>query len=92
MAIWIWVNICVGNGLLPDGIKPLPEQILTSPTIFCWGQLEYVLDNTPDKVFQNYIYAEKLIDFPGANEFKFFVILRSKTIHHPWSHDGRFQP
>ena len=30
-AIWlhIWVNIGSGNGLLPDGIKPLPEPMLT---------------------------------------------------------------
>ena len=25
----IWVNIGSGNGLLPDGIKPLPKQMLT---------------------------------------------------------------
>ena len=30
-AIWwqIWVNIGSGNGLLPDGTKPLPEPMLT---------------------------------------------------------------
>ena len=32
-AIWlateIWVNIGSGNGLLPDGTKPLPETMLT---------------------------------------------------------------
>ena len=40
-AIWrqeIWVNIGSGNGLLPDGTKPLPEPILTyhyqGPVIF----------------------------------------------------------
>ena len=25
----IWVNIGSGNGLLPDGTKPLPEPMLT---------------------------------------------------------------
>ena len=25
----IWVNIGSGNGLLPDGTKPLPETMLT---------------------------------------------------------------
>ena len=25
MAAYIWVNIDSGNGLLPDGTKPLPE-------------------------------------------------------------------
>ena len=29
MAKEIWVNIGSGNGLLPDGTKPLPEQMLT---------------------------------------------------------------
>ena len=30
-VIWrqIWVNIGSGNGLLPDGTKPLPEPMLT---------------------------------------------------------------
>ena len=28
-AIWVWVNIGSGNGLLPDGTKPLPEPMLT---------------------------------------------------------------
>ena len=26
---YVWVNIGSGNGLLPDGIKPLPEPMLT---------------------------------------------------------------
>ena len=25
MAIWIWVNVDPGNGVLPGGTKPLPE-------------------------------------------------------------------
>ena len=29
VAIWILVNIDSGNGLLPDGTKPLPEPMLT---------------------------------------------------------------
>ena len=29
MAAEIWVNIGSGNGLLPDGTKPLPEPVLT---------------------------------------------------------------
>ena len=42
MATEIWVNIGSGNGLLPDGTKPLPEPMLTdhqwSPVTFIWGQ------------------------------------------------------
>ena len=29
MATQTWVNIASGNGLLPDGTKPLPEPMLT---------------------------------------------------------------
>ena len=43
-AIWwqdIWVNIGSGNGLLPDGTKPLPEPMLTyhqwGLVAFIWG-------------------------------------------------------
>ena len=30
MVTGIYVNIGSGNGLLPDGIKPLPEPLLTN--------------------------------------------------------------
>ena len=29
MAIYLWVNIGSGNGLLPDSTKPLPKPMLT---------------------------------------------------------------
>ena len=29
MAYQVWVNISSGNGLLPDGTKPLPDLMLT---------------------------------------------------------------
>ena len=29
MATYFYVNIGSGNGLLPDGTKPLPEPVLT---------------------------------------------------------------
>ena len=29
MVTEIWVNIGSGNGLLPDGTKPLPEPVFT---------------------------------------------------------------
>ena len=29
MVPWIWVNTGTGNGLLPEGTKPLPEPMLT---------------------------------------------------------------
>ena len=35
MTTKIRVNIDVGNGLLPDGIKPLPEPMLTYFGVLC---------------------------------------------------------
>ena len=29
MATQIWVNVALGDGLLPDNTKPLPEQMKT---------------------------------------------------------------
>ena len=49
MATEIWVNIGSGNGLLPDGTKPLPEPVLTyhqsGPVAFTWGQFHMKLLN-----------------------------------------------
>ena len=42
MVTYILVIIGLGNGLLPDGTKPLPEPMLTSPqkdsAAFAWVQ------------------------------------------------------
>ena len=40
MASEIWVNIGSGNGMLPDGTKPLPEPMLTDHQ---WSQLTFIL-------------------------------------------------
>ena len=40
MAIEIWVNIGSGNGLLPDGTKPLLEPMLTDHQ---WGPVTFIL-------------------------------------------------
>ena len=40
MATEIWVNIGSGNGLLPDGTKPLPEPMLTD---YQWGSETFIL-------------------------------------------------
>ena len=48
MATEIWVNIGSGNGLLPDGTKPLPEPVLTdhqwSPVTFILGQFHSTIN------------------------------------------------
>ena len=40
MATEIWVDIGSGNGLLPDGTKPLPEPMLTDHQ---WGSGTFIL-------------------------------------------------
>ena len=70
MAIKIWVNIGSGNGLLPDGTKPLPESMLTSHrsslVAFIWGQFrKRYLSHHSLKL------AWKLNwNLPGANELR----------------------
>ena len=54
--IEIWVNIGLGNGLLPDGTKPLPEPSLIhymnlSSKVFCGIQLRAI----SQEVFMNLI-------------------------------------
>ena len=36
MVTYIWIKIVSGDGLLPDGIKPLPESMLTYDQ---WGSV-----------------------------------------------------
>ena len=40
MVTEIWVNISSGNGLLPDGTKPLPEPMLTD---HLWSAVTFIL-------------------------------------------------
>ena len=43
MLTQIWVNIGSGNGLLPDGIKPLPEPMLTNHQYSAMGDWNEIL-------------------------------------------------
>ena len=58
MATEIWINIGSGNGLLPDGTKPLPEPMLTyhqsSPVAFTWGQFHTKCSIYPWHEFENH--------------------------------------
>ena len=49
IATQIWVNTGSGNGLLPDGSKPLPEPMMTSPQwcpmAFKWEQFPWCFRN-----------------------------------------------
>ena len=69
-AMWLHSNnIGTGNGLVPDGIKLLPEPILT---YLQWGinvgiQLSALaLDITQCKIFENYIFGN-IVTSPSAS-------------------------
>ena len=73
MSTEIWINIGSGNGLLPDGTKPLPEPMLTdhqwSPATFILGQfhkrcLNHQLLKSVWKLHVLRFHSH----FPGANE------------------------
>ena len=60
MVTKMWVNIGSGNGLMPDGTKPLPEPVLTdhywSPMTFILGQFhKKCLNHQSLKSVWNYI-------------------------------------
>ena len=74
---WILVNIGLGNGLLPDGTKPLPEPILIyhqwERVAFTWGQfhrndiyLWYDFENNSFKI------TATSLGGGGCNELKMF--------------------
>ena len=73
MATKIWVNTDSGNGLLPDGTKPLPEPVLTghqwSPATFILGQFhKRYLNHQSIKSLLKMTYLKFHLNFPGANE------------------------
>ena len=73
MATEIWVNICSGNGLLPDGTKPLPGPMLTdhqlSPVTCMLGQFhKRFLNQELLKIRLKITYLKFHSNFPGANE------------------------
>ena len=73
MATEIWVNIGSGNGLLPDGTKPLQESMLTdhqwSPVTFILGWFhKRCLNHQSLKSVWKITYLEFVSNFPGANE------------------------
>ena len=89
MAAGIWVNIGSGNGMLPDGRKPLPEPLLTyhqwGTVISIGGQFqkEYLSHQWP-------ILAGKLLiwkflrNLPGTNATltSFSLMLDVSVLHH----------
>ena len=71
MATEIWVNIGSGNGLLPDGIKPLPEPMLTdyqSSDIHIRAISQEMLQSSITKIHLKITYLKFHSNFPGANK------------------------
>ena len=78
MATKIWVNIGSGNGLLPDGTKPLPEAMLTwsslkSSDIHIRTILQKMHQPSITKICFKITCLKFHSNFPGANEFIEFV-------------------
>ena len=77
MATEIWVNISSGNGLLPDGTKPLPEPMLTSSVrssdIHLRASSQEITQPSITEIIWKikYMYLKFHSNFPGASELNF---------------------
>ena len=77
MAAEIWGNIDSGNGLLPDGTKPLPE-VRTNvdlPSVRSIGIhlstiLQEKLHPSITKISWKITFLEFILNLPGANELR----------------------
>ena len=71
MATEIWVNIGSGNGLVPDGTKPLPEPMLTflqSSDIHIRAISQEMSQPSVTKIRLKITYIKFYWNSPGANE------------------------
>ena len=76
MATEIWVSIGSGNGLLPDGTKPLPEHAepmltdhrLKSSDIHSRAMSQEMPQPSITKIHLKITYLEFHSNFPRANE------------------------
>ena len=73
MVTEIWVNFGSGNGLLPDGTKPLPEPMLTdhhlkSSDIHSRAISQEMPQPSITKIHWKITYLKFHSNFPGANE------------------------
>ena len=90
MATEIWVNIGSGNGLLPDGTKPLPEPMLIdhqcSPVTFILGQFHEMPQSSITEVSLKITYLKFHSNLPGANELNphSFPNFKGYHLNHVW--------
>ena len=73
MELEILVNTGSGNGLLPDGTKPLPEPMLTyhqlGPVAFIWGYYhKKIWKYQSEKQDWKLDFFKSQQDLPGDNE------------------------
>ena len=72
MVTEIWVNIGSGNGLLPDGTKPLPEPMLTDHQSNDHHIMAISQEMPQSSIIKICLKITRLkfhSNFPGANEF-----------------------
>ena len=86
MATEIWVNIGSGNGLLPDGTKPLPEPMLTDHQ---WSPVTFIIimaisqempQPSTTKIHLKITHLKYHSNFPGANELMKMHSERGKQV------------
>ena len=75
MATEIWVNIGSGNGLLPNGTKPLPEPMVDLSSVeFCGIHLTTILllalKVSIHEMSSKITFLKLQPHLPGANELK----------------------
>ena len=71
MATQIWINFGSGNGLLPDGTKPLPEPLLTYHQVFCgihMREFSPEMFNLIHNMCLEITFSKLLPHLPEANE------------------------
>ena len=81
LTTWIWVNTGSGNGLVPDGTKPLPESMWTNHH---WDFVAIHTRPTSYKMFKISFFDMSLIitisiskaHLPGANKLKWSILFR----------------
>ena len=80
MATQIWVNMGSGNGLLPDGTKPLPEPMLNvnlssvrSSDIYLRASSQDITQPSISEIIWKIKYLKFHSNFQGANELRKFV-------------------
>ena len=95
-ATYIWVNIGSGNGLMPDGTKPLPEPMLTYHQLgrvaFTWWQ--YSLEMLTMSLIKRGLKITHLKSQPhlsGGNELNCVDWVAGMIQYIPWNmHMGSF--